>query len=53
MDVGKTFQMGKQSLSLQFGTYNNVLRAEGVGRWLVRVQVTLTLPRHSADTEEK
>lgn len=53
LDVGKTFQMGKQSLSLQFGTYNNVLRAEGVGRWLVRVQVTLTLPRHSADTEEK
>ena len=55
LDVGKTFQVGKegQSLSFQVGTYYNVLRAEGVGRWLLRVQITLTLPKHSADTENK
>jgi hypothetical protein len=55
LDVGKTFQVGSQgeSLSFQVGTYYNVLRAEGVGRWLVRFQVTLTLPKHSAGSENK
>jgi len=48
LDVGKTFQIGKPSLSLQFGTYYNVERAEGVGRWLVRFQVTLVLPKRAA-----
>jgi hypothetical protein len=47
LDVGKTYQVGKQSLSFQFGSYYNVLRAEGAGRWLLRFQVTLTLPRQS------
>jgi hypothetical protein len=45
LDVGKTFQIGKPALSLQFGTYYNAERAEGVGRWLVRFQISLTIPR--------
>jgi hypothetical protein len=50
LDVGKAFQVGKQSQSLSFqvGTYYNALRAEGVGRWLLRFQITLTLPKHSS-----
>jgi hypothetical protein len=46
LDVGKTFQVRKQSLSFQFGTYYNVERAEGAARWLVRFQVTLVVPKH-------
>jgi hypothetical protein len=48
LDAGKAFQLGKKSLSLQFGTYYNIERAEGVGRWLVRFQISLVLPTHSA-----
>ena len=48
MDVGKEFQIGKQSLSLQFGTYYNIERAEGAARWLVRLQLSLIFPKHSA-----
>jgi hypothetical protein len=46
LDAGKTFLIGKKSLSLQFGTYYNVERAEGVGEWLVRFQASLVLPEH-------
>jgi len=46
LDVGRTFQVGKQSLSLQFGTYYNVERAEGAAKWLLRLQITLVLPKH-------
>jgi hypothetical protein len=46
LDVGKTFQVRKQSLSFQFGTYYNVERAEGAARWLLRFQVTLVVPKH-------
>jgi hypothetical protein len=48
LDAGKAFQVGKQSLSVQFGTYYNIERAEGVARWLVRLQVSLIFPKHSA-----
>jgi hypothetical protein len=48
LDVGKAFQVGKQSLSWQFGTYYNVERAEGTGRWLFRFQVSLIFPKHAA-----
>jgi hypothetical protein len=51
MDVGKAFEIGKQSVSLQFGTYYNVERAEGAARWLVRFQVSLIFPKHSAAHE--
>jgi hypothetical protein len=47
LDVGKAFQVGKQSLSLQFGTYYNVERSDGVPRWLLRLQVSLIYPKHS------
>jgi hypothetical protein len=46
IDAGKTFPLGKKSLSLQFGTYYNVVRAEGVGEWLLRFQASLVLPEH-------
>lgn len=48
LDAGKAFQLGKQSLSAQFGTYYNVERTEGAARWLVRVQVSFIFPKHSA-----
>jgi hypothetical protein len=31
LDAGKTLQVGQRSLSLQFGTYYNIERAEGAG----------------------
>jgi hypothetical protein len=48
LDAGKAFQIGKQSLSLQFGTYYNIERAEGAAKWLIRLQVSLVFPRQSA-----
>jgi hypothetical protein len=45
MDVGKAFEIGKKSVSVQFGTYYNIERAEGTPRWLVRLQVTLIFPK--------
>jgi hypothetical protein len=51
LDVGKAFQIGKQSLSVQFGTYYNVERAEGAAKWLLRLQVSLIFPKHSASHE--
>jgi len=47
MDAGKAFQIGKQSVSVQFGTYYNVERAEGAARWLVRVQVSFIFPKQA------
>jgi hypothetical protein len=47
LDVGKAFQIGERSLSLQFGTYYNVARAEGASKWLLRLQVSLISPKHS------
>jgi hypothetical protein len=47
LDVGKAFQIGEQSLSLQFGTYYNIQRAEGASRWLLRLQVSLIFPKHA------
>jgi hypothetical protein len=47
LDAGKAFQAGKQTLSLQFGTYYNFERAEGAARWLVRLQLSLIFPKHS------
>ena len=48
LDAGKAFQLGKRSLSLQFGTYYNIERAEGAARWLLRLQVSFIFPRHAA-----
>jgi hypothetical protein len=48
LDVGKAFQLGRQSVSLQFGTYYNVERAEGAARWLVRLQLSFIFPKHAA-----
>ena len=48
LDVGKTLQVGKHSLSLQFGTYYDVERAEGAAKWLLRFQITLVFPKHPA-----
>jgi len=48
LDAGKAFQLGKQSLSFQFGTYYNIERAEGAARWLLRFQVSLVFPKRPA-----
>ena len=47
LDAGKEFEIGRHTLSFQFGTYYNVERAEGAARWLVRVQVTLEFPKNN------
>jgi hypothetical protein len=49
LDAGRTFQIGRPSLSLQLGTYYNVERAEGAAKWLIRFQVTLVFPKHPAE----
>jgi len=46
LDAGKTLPVGNQSLSLQLGTYYNIERGEGVGRWLIRFQVSIVFPKH-------
>ena len=51
LDLGRVFELGKPSLSIQFGTYYNIARAEGAERWLVRFQVSLTFPKHPAQTD--
>jgi hypothetical protein len=51
LDAGRAFQIGKRSVSVQFGTYYNVERAEGAGKWLVRLQVSLIFPKHSASQQ--
>jgi len=53
LDVGRTFQVGEQSLTLQVGTYYNVQRAEGAGKWLLRFQATFVFPRHASTSPEK
>jgi hypothetical protein len=50
LDAGRTFQIGKPSITLQLGTYYNVERAEGAAKWLIRFQVTLVFPKHSTGT---
>jgi hypothetical protein len=50
LDAGKTFQVGKHSLSLQFGTYYNIERAEGAAKWLLRFQISLVYPKHPASS---
>ena len=52
LDAGKAFQIGKQSLSLQFGTYYNIDRAEGAARWVVRLQLSLIFPKHSVSSHD-
>ena len=47
LDAGKEFEISKHTLSVQFGTYYNVERAEGAARWLIRVQVSLVFPKNS------
>jgi hypothetical protein len=53
LDTGKAFQIGKQSLSLQFGTYYNIARGEGAARWLVRFQVSLVFQKKSASRPQQ
>jgi hypothetical protein len=53
LDIGKTFDMGHHSLTWQFGTYYNAERSEGTGRWLIRFQVSMVFPRHSASPQNR
>jgi hypothetical protein len=46
LDAGKAFELFKQSVSLSFGTYYNIERAEGASQWLVRVQFAFVFPKH-------
>jgi len=38
-DVGKAFEIGAHSFSLQIGSYDLVKRPEGAPQWLIRVQL--------------
>jgi hypothetical protein len=43
-DVGKAFTIGTQSLSLQVGAYDLVMRPDGAPQWIMRASVTLLFP---------
>ena len=46
-DVGKAFNLGSQSLSLQVGAYDLLKRPDGDPQWIMRVSVTFLFPsRH-------
>ncbi len=44
VDVGKAFNIGPQSLSLQLGAYDLVKRPDGAPQWIARVSVTFLFP---------
>jgi len=44
-DVGKAFNIGSQSLSLQVGAYDLLKRPDGAPQWIARVSVTFLFPR--------
>ncbi len=43
-DIGKAFDIGSQSLSLQIGAYDFVKRADSVPQWIVRLSLTFLFP---------
>jgi hypothetical protein len=43
-DVGKAFNIGPQSLSLQLGAYDLVKRPDGAPQWIARMSVTYLFP---------
>jgi hypothetical protein len=43
-DIGKAFNLGSQSLSLQVGAYDLVKRPDGAPRWIARASVTFLFP---------
>ena len=43
-DVGKAFNIGSQSLSLQVGAYDLVKRPDGAPQWIMRMSVTFLYP---------
>ncbi len=43
-DIGKAFNIGSQSLSLQVGAYDLLKRPDGNPQWIMRASVTLLFP---------
>jgi hypothetical protein len=43
-DVGKAFNIGSQSLSLQLGAYDLLKRPDGAPQWIMRATVTFLFP---------
>jgi len=43
-DIGKAFNLGSQSLSLQLGAYDLVKRPDGAPQWIARATVTFLFP---------
>jgi len=43
-DIGKAFNIGPQSLSLQLGSYDLLKHPEGGPQWIVRAQITFLFP---------
>ena len=43
-DIGKAFNLGSQSLSLQGGAYDLLKRPEGAPQWIFRVSLTFLFP---------
>lgn len=48
VDVGKAFNIGPQSLSLQLGAYDLVKRPDGAPQWIARVSVTFLFPARAS-----
>ena len=44
-DIGKAFNLGSRSLSLQVGAYDLLKRPEGNPQWIARVSLTFLFPR--------
>ena len=43
-DIGKAFNIGRQSMSLQIGSYDLLKHPEGGPQWMIRAQFTLLFP---------
>jgi hypothetical protein len=43
-DIGKAFNIGPQSLSLQIGAYDLLKRPDGAPQWIMRVSATFLFP---------
>jgi hypothetical protein len=43
-DIGKAFNLGPQSLSLQVGAYDLLMRPDGAPQWIARASVTFLFP---------
>ena len=43
-DVGKAFNIGSQSLSMQLGAYDLLKRPDGAPQWIMRVSMTFLFP---------